>query len=177
MNKTKTLAFSGIVSAVSLVLMLIANFVPFADYTAPALAGVALIAIVIESNKRSAFVAYFVVAFLSMILIANKSSAMLFTVFLGYYPIIKSSIEQCKSRIIEWVIKLSIFNAIAFLSYFIMIVLLGFSKILDEYAGVAQYGVIVLLIIANAVFVLYDYALSGVIDVYIKKISPKLRRK
>ncbi len=175
MNKTKRVAFGGVISAFSLVVMLLSGVFPFAEDTCPALAGILLIALVIDFNKRTALLAYVVIALLSLLISANKESAVLFLAFLGYYPILKSSLEQIKLRVIEWILKLVIFNAAIILSYYVIVNVFGMSEVLNEMNEFTKYGVPVMLGLGNITFVIYDIALTRLIGTYIQKIKPKLK--
>lgn len=175
MDKTKRLAFGGLIVALSVVSMLVSGIVPFAEYTCPAIAGILLITIVIDFNKKTALIAYAAIAILSLIVVPNKEAAILFVVFLGYYPIVKSLLEQIKSRIAEWFFKLVLFNATMILSYVVMIQLFNMQVFSEQLGEAYKYGILILLLLGNVAFVLYDIALTGVISMYINKIKPRLR--
>ncbi|MEG2813418.1 MAG: hypothetical protein RSA79_02340, partial [Oscillospiraceae bacterium] len=93
-SQTKKIAFGGMISALSLIMMLASAVFPMAEYTCPALAGIFLCVLVIEFGKKTATIAFLAVAILSIIIVPNKESAMLFCGFLGYYPILKSVLES-----------------------------------------------------------------------------------
>ncbi|MEG1027242.1 MAG: hypothetical protein RSE07_01010, partial [Oscillospiraceae bacterium] len=92
--------------------------------------------------------------------------------FLGYYPIIKSVFEKCKSRILEWILKLLTFNTSVILSYIIMLNVLSMTNLTDDFKGIA---IPILLILGNIVFIVYDFALNGLANMYYYKIKPKLK--
>ncbi|MEG0895649.1 MAG: hypothetical protein RSE93_08020 [Oscillospiraceae bacterium] len=172
MKKTKQIAFGGIICGLSLVIMLLTGIFPFAEYSCPALAGIVLISLVIEYGKKTAFIAYCAIAILSAIIVPNKEAAILFVFFLGYYPIIKSVFEKCKSRILEWILKLLTFNTSVILSYIIMLNVLSMTNLTDDFKGIA---IPILLILGNIVFIVYDFALNGLANMYYYKIKPKLK--
>ena len=58
MKQSSKCAIGGIVSALSLVLMISVAIIPFLTYALPALAGVLIIFIVIEIDKKWAFGVY-----------------------------------------------------------------------------------------------------------------------
>lgn len=175
MNRTRKLAFGGVMSALSLVSMFLSGVFPFAEYACPALAGVFLIALVIDFNKKTALIAYAAVALLSLFITPNKEAAILFIAFLGYYPILKSCLEQVKSRVLEWVLKMGLFNIAVVASYFVIVNILGMEEVLSQMKGIAEYGILVMLLLANVAFVIYDIALSGLISNYISRVKPKLK--
>lgn len=174
-SNTKKIAFGGIICALSLVVMFLSTVFPMAEYTCPALAGIFLIALVLDFNKKTALLAYAAISLLSVFMLPNKEAAIIFVAFLGYYPILKSCLEQTKSRILEWILKISIFNVSIFISYFIIIHVFNMTALLNDMQGFAEYGVLILLALGNVAFIIYDFALTNLIGMYIQRIKPKLR--
>lgn len=180
-NLSRRIAFGGILSALSLLCMFLSGLFPFAEYTCPAAAGILLVALVIDFGRKTACIAYAAVAFLSFFITSNKEAAVLFLFFLGYYPILKSLLEQVSSRVLEWVLKLACFNLMIILAYWIIIRFLGLTDVLESirlggFEIAAQYAVYVLLALGNITFILYDMALSRLILVYCQILRPRLKR-
>ena len=67
---------------------------PLLVYALPALAGSLLVIIVIEISMKWAFVTYTTVGILSLFTTSNKEAAVLFIMYLGYYPIVISLFEK-----------------------------------------------------------------------------------
>lgn len=174
MKKTKRIALAGIITGLSLAVMLLAGIFPFAEYSCPALAGIFLVFLVIEFNKKTALIAYIAISILSLLTLPNKEASILFTGFLGFYPIIKSLFEQVKSRFIEWALKLLLFNTMIISAYIIMIYLFNIQILTEQLDALHNYGLAALFILANIAFIIYDYALTGVIFMYLTRIKPKL---
>lgn len=172
---SRRVAFGGIATGISLLCMFLSGIFPFAEYTCPALAGIILIALVIDFGKATAWVCYLAVALLSLIITPNKEAAMLFVFFLGYYPILKSYLERIKSRIAEWLVKLAIFNVMIVSAYLVIVYAFGMTEVLEEMNEYFQYGVLLFLLAGNIVFVVYDFALTGLIAMYCQKLRPRLR--
>ncbi len=171
------ITLGGIVAAMSLIFMFFTGVMPIMAYTLPALAGAFLIVIVIENGKKWALLTYITVSILSFFMTPDKEAALLFTVFLGYYPIIKSSLEKLKSRLFEWLLKLACFNLSIFITYEITISIFGFKRFLDEFNEFGKYSIPVFIIAANIAFILYDIALTGVISTYINTFRPKIMKR
>ena len=172
MKRSRKVAFCGIISALALVLMLTAYF-PYLLFAIPAMAGALLMLIVEEVNKKWALGAYAAVALLSL-LICEKEASLLFVFFFGVYPIIKSSIEKCRSRVLEYILKYLFFNATILIAYVFIIFVFGISMEVIE--GLGAYTYLVLLALGNIVFIIYDIALSRLITGYIEKLQPRIRR-
>ena len=87
-------SLGGIISAFCLFSMFLTGVMPMFVYTLPALAGALLIIIVIELGVKWAFVTYSTVGILSLFITPDKEAAVMFIMFLGYYPIVKSFFEK-----------------------------------------------------------------------------------
>lgn len=174
-SQTSKIAFGGIICALSLVTMFLSSVFPMAEYTCPALAGIFLIALVIDFNKKTALIAYIAISLLSIFMLPNKESAILFVAFLGYYPILKSRLEQTKSRVVEWIFKIGIFNIAVVVAYVIIIYVFQMTELLSDMQAFAKYGVYILLALGNVAFVVYDFALTNLIAMYIQRIKPKFK--
>lgn len=169
-------SLGGIVSALCLILMFMTYFMPILYLALPAIAGVLLVVMVVEINKQSALVTYVAVSILSL-LIADKESAVLFIFFFGYYPIIKSVYERIKNNAVCWAVKILTFNISVIIAYKIIISVFGIVDILDEFSFFGQYGLLIILLLCNGVFVIYDIALTRLISTYINWFRPKFLRK
>lgn len=174
MNRSIQVAFCGITAALSTVIMLIAGFVPTASYALPALAGIFAIAIVIEMNAGWAFASYVVSSIISALIVPDKSAALLYIIFFGFYPILKAIFERIKLKVIAYLLKFAVFNAAAIGAYFIAIWLLALKPETLVIFGISIPWV--LLIIANAIFIVYDFALSGLVVAYYKRLHPIFSR-
>lgn len=173
MKRSMRIAYGGVISALSLLMMFFTGVFPFAEYALPAIAGVLLTVLVIEFGFRIAFAAYGAVAVLSLVLTPNKEAVILFIAFLGYYPIVKGKLETLRSKPIQWVLKFALFNAAAVASYLVMIYLLGMTEVMEDFAAF-RFGVWVLLLLGNAVFLIYDMAATRLISAYVYQIKPKI---
>lgn len=176
MKQSFKLAFSGIICASSFVCMFLSTVIPSAEYTASALAGIMLVAIVIEVGFKSAVIGYIVVSILSALIVPNKQSVILFIVFLGFYPILKGRIELYKNKLKEWTFKLVSFNICAVFGYYLLVTVAGIENVLNAFNNV--YLILIGgLVLANIVFILYDFALTRAITFYISNIRKRIVKK
>lgn len=177
MKRTTRLVWSAILGAMALVCLLLTVF-PFATIALPALASVFILPIVIEHGRRWAWAVYAAVAVLALLITPDIEAKLLFIVFFGYYPIVKSWLETRRSRTAEWVCKFAVFNVAVVIGY-VILSLVGFS--LNEFAieGVAlPLGVILTLFLlaGNVVFLLYDRTLSLMVPLYMRRLRPLFLR-
>ncbi len=171
------IALCGIITAIGIFLMFFTGIMPLMTYALPALAGALTIILVIEFGVKWAFMTYFSIGLLSLFLAADKESAVLFVLFLGYYPIIKSFYEKIKLRALEWFLKIASFNLSIIVAYIIIINVFGMNEILNEMNDFGRYTIYVLLGMGNFAFIVYDIALSRAISAYINSLRVKFINK
>lgn len=171
---TKKIAFCGIIAALILVLMFLSGLIPIATIAIPAIAGCLLIAVVVEAGISWGFTVYAVCSVLSMILATDKEAALFFVLFFGYYPVLFAVLCKMKNKLLRYFVKLLIFNSSFLLELWLSINLLGIPFEAIEMLG--SWSLPVLLIMANIVFVIYDYALNGLIHRYIHSFHNKIQR-
>lgn len=174
---TKSIAFGGVLSGLAVVLMFLTGIFPFAEYALPAMAGALLIIMVIEYGYRYALLCYFAVAVLSLLIGPNKEAAVLFAGFFGYYPILKGILERIKKRQIEWILKMTVFNAAVVLFYLVVVYLFGMTEVLEDFGMFGQWGIVVFWLAGNVVFILYDILLTRLIGMYFQYFKPKFLKK
>jgi hypothetical protein len=172
-KQVSKIAFCGLVVALSMVFMAL-TFLPNFTYALPAIAGALLVIIVIEVDIKFAFVSYFCVLVLSVLLVPDKFSVLLYISFFGYYPILKALFEKKKGNVLLWVYKFLSFNAAVSVLFLLAVFVLNLKdNKLIEYAK-SPFG-IGLLLAGNIVFFMYDLALDNVIGFYLKRLSKLVR--
>ena len=172
MKNTSKITFSAIMSALAVVIMLISYF-PYLTYAIPAIAGLCVMVVLIETNYKWAVFSYISSAVL-VFMFAEMESKFLYLFLFGYYPILKSLIENINKQIFEWIIKIIIFNTSILLVYGVFSKLFALS--LDDFGALREYGVAILLILSNIVFIVYDIAVSRMSMVYLNMLHPKINK-
>jgi len=174
LKQSSKTALGGIVAALSISLMFMVSAVPFFTYALPAAAAILLVPIVIEINKKWALGVYLSVSVLAVLILPNKEVAVIYAAFFGYYPIIKAIIEKYLPKILGLLVKIIIFNSTMFISYYLMLKFMGIE--IDEMEKLGVYAIPVLLAMGSAAFILYDYALTKIISIYIYKWQSRFRK-
>lgn len=159
-------------SALAVVIILAAYF-PYLTYALPAMAGLAVMAVLIETDYKWALLTYFSSAIICFF-IAESEAKLLYICFFGYYPILKSVIERLKKVTAEWIIKLVFFNIAISAVYFLLAGL--FSVAIEDFGILGEYGAYIFLGMANIVFVLYDICISRMAMFYLYKLHPKIQK-
>ena len=172
MKRSFRVAYGGLIVGLSIICMFFTGVFPFAEYALPALDGILLIALVFEFGFRAALIGYIAVSLLSLIITPNKEAAVLFVLFFGYYPIVKGKVETLKSVAVQWIVKELVFNVALVSSYLVLVYVLGMTEVMDDFSF--MHGAIVLLWLrGNAVFVLYDIAVTRLVSFYVNRLKPR----
>ncbi len=175
MKKSTSVALCGVMCAVSVVIMFLTSIVSIASYSLCAIAGMLLTVAVIEAGYKYAVTSYFVVAVLSGLFVADKEAVVLFCLFFGLYPILKGVIERLKKRPFEWALKMIFFNAAALGCYLLATLVLGIPA--ESYSIAGEAIPIVLLLLANVFFVVYDIAFTKLITLYLVRLQKNLHKR
>ncbi len=157
MKKAKITAVCGMMAALSVVLMFITTFVSVLVYVLPIVTGLIVFFVSEFADKKWAAGVFFTTAFLSMILLTDKEAGLTYTLFFGYYPLIKHSLEKLP-KVLAWIVKIVIFNVAAVCIGVLGVVVFGISA--EEYKEYGELTIPLLLGLANIAFVLYDIAFS-----------------
>ena len=173
MSKSGKIALGGLLTALGVVLMFLTGLIPIGTYALPAIAGVLLIVAVIEIGAKWAWMIYAAVAVLSLLFAADKEAALLFVLFFGYYPVLKSFLERISNKVLSWISKFAVFN-VAVACFFLAVNFLQLPE--DSFTVFGIYLPWVFLILGNAVFLIYDIALSGLVATYVEKLHHRVTK-
>ncbi|MBQ0084109.1 MAG: hypothetical protein KBS52_05030 [Clostridiales bacterium] len=172
MKKTAAISFCGIMSALSVVIMLAAYF-PYFTYAVPAIAGFLVLITYIEAGPKWSVAVYIVTSVLVMLFCENEAKLMYLLLF-GYYPILKIYVEKLKSKILVYVLKFAVFNASIAVVYLLLAKLFGIETEVSSSFGII--GVIGIVLLGNFTFWLYDIVLVRMANVYLARLHKTVRR-
>lgn len=164
-NKTKMIAASGIMLALSVITLFAATFIPGIELTLFALSSAYVAIILIEFTHGAGWLFYIASVLLSFLLTPNKAALIPYALFFGIFPIIKYYIEKARKlpQVVEVILKLVFFNGLfAF----------GFYLFGEAFTGTIQIPDLAfpLIIAGGQVFFLaYDYILTLIIGFYYKR--------
>lgn len=167
MKNTKRLALAALMSALGVSVMYAGCLLEILDLSTAAVASMCVLLVLVETGERYAWLTYAVTGVLSLILLPIKTAGLIFVGFLGFYPMAKKFLEK-KFR--GWrclVLKILLLNVCT------AVMLLLVRYVIAE----ALWFEILTLVMANAVFVVYDYALSQLLRAYIFVWRKKLKIK
>lgn len=172
MKKTRYTTVSGMVSALSVVIMLLTNIMPSMMYVIPIVTGAIVFAVSEIIEKKWALGVFFVTSLISFILLTDKEAALNYTLFFGYYPLLKPVYEKLP-KVISWVVKLLGFN-IAITIIGLIVTFIFKLPFLDEDLG--KFTIPLFALLFNVVFVMYDIMFT-VFKTRLTPLFTKLKNK
>ena len=157
-------------SALGVVLLYLGSLIEIVDVSMAVVASLLCVLAVIEYGGSAPWLVFGVTATLSLILVPQKAPALMYALFFGYYPILKEKFEKMKTATC-WICKEIVFNvALAVIFVCLKFLVLGYADI-----PVVLYGIAVVL--CEAVFIIYDMALSRLISLYVWKLRKRFKFK
>ena len=173
MNKSKNTAFCGMVSALSVVLMLVTTVLPVMMYVLPIVTGILIMLTAEVTNKKWAIGTFFSTAIISLLILTEKETALTYLFFFGWYPLARGILSKIP-KAIQFIVKFVIFNCSAVAIGVVGVYAFGVSK--DDYTEFGKYTVPILLAMANVVFVLYEIMLKKY-SFMLKEMGKRIRKK
>ena len=182
-KRTKKLTLGAMLAAIGTVVLLLGSLFQVIDLSMAAMASLVCIVAVIELGTGWAWGVYLVIGLISVLLRPTSFAPWVYVAFLGYYPIIKEKVEKLP-RVISWMIKVASFNIALVLCLFVGIKfimpdagsdLFEFFNNIMGFAGAGRAVAIGMYVFLNAVFVIYDIALTRLISLYLFRLRDKLK--
>lgn len=178
--KASSIAFGGILTAISLILLYLTRLIPTNTLTLLALLSFIPPIALMEKGVKTAILVY-VCSSIGSLLFAPPNISFLYILFFGIYGIIKGFIERMNKPFIEIVLKLVFFNIAFLITFFLIKAILGidlqaiFAKLLSRIASLGLNSTsssILIYLLLQPAFLIFDYALTllvGYYDDYIKR--------
>lgn len=162
--KSKNITLGGIMMALSIVVLYMATIIPINTIAIMTIASSIIAITILRSDVKTSFSVYFGTTILGIFMVPLEF-VVYYGFFFGIYGVIKYYIERLKKLPIEIILKLIFFNSILILIS--MLLRLSFSD-LNTTLPIAA-----IIILAQVVFILYDYGLTLIITFYLNKIHKK----
>lgn len=164
------IALGGLLTALSLLLLYLASLAPSGRLGVVALAGLVPALGVISGGLATGFFCYAASGVLGILLLPDKGCALMYLIFLGSYPVLKSLIERLRKLALELVLKLVFFNAV------LSVLVFGFSTLLFPFLPQLLQKPLLIYLVGNAVFLVYDFGVSKLLTYYAARIRPATRK-
>ncbi len=170
MKKTKKISISAVLSALSVVVIYLGAVFDVLDLTACAIASIAIVFAQIELKGYYPYLIYASVSIISLLILPQKFSAMLYVCFGGIYPMIKKYAEKYPGA------RCLIIKIIGFALIMTVSVLLLLFVFLTPTAELFSLYYLAVLLLCAVTFFLYDYALTLMIAFYFHRLRKKIQR-
>lgn len=161
------------VSALSVVLMLITTVLPVMMYVLPIVTGILVLLTAEVTTRKWAVGTFFSTAVISLLLLTEKETALTYLFFFGWYPLVRENFSKIP-KLLRYALKLMVFNASAVVIGVVGVYVFGLSK--DDYTEFGKYTIPILLSMANVVFVLYEMLLKKY-SFFLKKAGERVRKR
>ncbi len=171
-RKSYKISLGGVVASLCLLMMFLTAIFPPFSIVVPMFTGMLIGVVAEEANRKWALVTYAAVSVLCLFMTPSCESTMLFIMFFGYYPVIKGLLDKLKPAPIRWIVKLVCFNVPVVLCYWIIANLFGIYDMWSDFDFLGKYLIPGLLLLANFMFLMYDYTLGSVAIMYEKWFRP-----
>ena len=175
-RKSWSMAYCGMVAALSVALMLLGALIPLAMFIAPAVAGFLIATVCVECGRTMAFTAYGAVSLLAVLFVPDKEVALIFVFLLGYYPLVKPWFERIRPPVLRGLCKLLLCNAAVAAMYGLILLLIPAGSVAQELRATALILSLATLAMGNVAFLLYDRALHNMLMIYRGVWQPRLHK-
>jgi len=164
-NDSYALSLAGMLTALSLLFIYLAGILPTARLSMYALASLLPISLCMEQRTAYAILMYFAVGGISLLILPNVLVVVPYILFFGYYGITKHHIERIKDKFLAIVLKLAVFNVGLALIYF-----LSKTFLLTTIPDVLKNNFWLFIILAQVVFMAYDFLYSKLAEYYDRRL-------
>ncbi len=171
------IALGGTLASMCLLCQFVTGVFPIFYIIMPMICGILVTVMADETNTWWGFMMYLAVGTLSLFVTPNKDAALIFIIFFGHYPLVRPLLCRIKPKILANILKLFLFNVCVLAYFFATVYILGMDELLEEMGEFGRYGGLVLLGLANMMFVSYDYLMVIAMEVYRTKLHPKISGK
>lgn len=174
MKPSVKVATCGICTALSVVLLFFGGTIYIFSYAVPIVLGVLMILLKKTLTISSAVSVYVATSILSFIIVPDKETVLLYVLFFGYYPIIKSSLDKIKPKFLSVVLKILLFNISLVVVELLCVYVFGIPFF--ENGAFSVFILISFIVLMNVLFAMYEYILKYSLILYVMKYEKRVVR-
>lgn len=172
MKNSKVIAYSGVATALSVVMLFLGSIFWVLGYTMPLVASLVMIVLLDSISQKSALLTFISTSIISFILLNDKECVLLYILFFGYYPLIRDKINDIKPKFLSYLLKFITFNAAMVLTQVLCVYVFGIP--FDDMLG--KWGIVVFVLCLNLVFVVFDKLYTLLLKLYRIKLKKKVEK-
>ncbi|MFR7995787.1 MAG: hypothetical protein ACLU6S_13695 [Clostridium sp.] len=174
---SRDMALGGVLVALTSIILYMTSVIPTSTLTILTIASALIPICIIRSNVKTSIFVYFASSLISFFLVKINIS-LLYFIFFGVFGIIKFLIERLRNGMVEMILKLIFFNISFFIGFIVMQnvlglnIIAGLKEVIFNVFNISSKNIatILLWLIAQPVFLIYDYAMTLIITFYMEKI-------
>ncbi len=170
MKNSKVIAYSGVATALSVVMLFLGSIFWVLGYTMPLVASLVMIILLDSISQKSALLTFISTSIISFILLNDKECVLLYILFFGYYPLIRDKINDIKPKFLSYLLKFITFNAAMVLTQVLCVYVFGIP--FDDMLG--KWGIVLFVLCLNLVFVVFDKLYTLLLRLYRIKLKKKV---
>ena len=175
-ERSFTIALCALIAALGTAVMTVGGLIPVATYCSPLLAGILLLPVLHEFSRREAWMVWAVTAALSLMLSPDKEAGSMY-LFLGWYPIVKPSLDGIRPKGLGYALKLAIFTAAFALMYALLLYVFQLQQVIEDMQSVGKIANLALNGLLVVTMLVYDFLLGRLWVLYIHRLRPRLNRR
>ena len=172
MKNSKIIAYSGVATALSVVMLFLGSIFWVLGYTMPLVASLVMIILLDSISQKSALLTFISTSIISFILLNDKECVLLYVLFFGYYPLIRDKINDIKPKFLSYLLKFITFNAAMVLTQILCVYVFGIP--FDDMLG--KWGIVLFVLCLNLVFVVFDKLYTLLLRLYKIKLKKKVEK-
>lgn len=172
MKNSKVIAYSGVATALSVVMLFLGSIFWVLGYTMPLVASLVMIILLDSISQKSALLTFISTSIISFILLNDKECVLLYILFFGYYPLIRDKINDIKPKFLSYLLKFITFNAAMVLTQVLCVYVFGIP--FDDMLG--KWGIVLFVLCLNLVFVVFDRLYTLLLRLYRIKLKKKVEK-
>lgn len=166
MRRSRAMALCGLLMALGVVILTLGSLIPLATFVCPLLAMLCLLPGLCEYGAGAALLQYGGTACLGLLLCADKEIALLY-LFLGWHPCIRPRLERLPG-VLRAAVKCGLFSLSVTVMYLLLLRVFRLEAVVEEFAGYSGAAAGAMLLLGNAVFLLFDRTL-GVMELLYRR--------
>lgn len=163
--KSRDIAYLGVLLGVNQLFIILSSIIETNTVILFAIAALIVGIIIVEFGGRAGVLFYIASCLLGFFLTFNKVEIITYIIFFGMYSLVKYLIEiKIYNIIVQYLIKFVYFNISLLAMYLVVRIFINLKLLWWMILG------------AQILFFIYDYAFTQFINYYIDKIKPKVRK-
>lgn len=181
MKHTKKIATASIFTALCVLFLFIGSIFQTLDLSAAALGSLIILFCMIELDNKMAIGVYLSSSVISLLIVPYKNAVVYFILFFGFYPILKSKLNQIRPFWLSYLARFLCLNTFLGIIFCLFMLLLkqfiNVSEFLNSDGTINSISALIIFVLANITFFVYDIALERVANTYIVKIRPLIFKR